>query len=291
MPENMSTLWTLIKCKWKWSVYQVGSVYYKIMSLWCTVNKTLKYNGSFSRDHSWHTHWWSRMLSIQVLWKVLVCCCPSGSQLLKGYTVCMFRAKQFKQFLHCLALKKKAAWSCEILCHTQWHSVKCCATSSDTVSNVPHPVTVSNVVPHPVTVSSVVPHPVTQMCHTQWVSSVVPHPVTVKCATPSDSVKCCATHSVKCCATPSGKVSNVLPHPVTQCQMCCTQWHSVRCYATPSDSVKSKKTEILVLGAVCLIALECIIDDSRLCTHYIENLQISQNSPCQIMSDIVSLLW
>jgi hypothetical protein len=27
----MSRLWTLIKCKWKWSVYQVGCVYYVIM--------------------------------------------------------------------------------------------------------------------------------------------------------------------------------------------------------------------------------------------------------------------
>jgi hypothetical protein len=26
----MSKLWTLIKCKWKWSVYQVGCVYYVI---------------------------------------------------------------------------------------------------------------------------------------------------------------------------------------------------------------------------------------------------------------------
>jgi hypothetical protein len=37
----MSRIWTLIKCKWNWSVYQVGCVYYVITSLWCTVNKTL----------------------------------------------------------------------------------------------------------------------------------------------------------------------------------------------------------------------------------------------------------
>ena len=43
--------------------------------------------------------------------------------------------------------------------------------------------------------------------------------------------------------------------------------------------------------AVCQIALDRIIDYSRLRTHYIENLQISQNSPFQIMSDNVSLLW
>jgi hypothetical protein len=38
---NTSRIWTLMKCKWKWSVYQVGCVYYVITSLWCTVNKTL----------------------------------------------------------------------------------------------------------------------------------------------------------------------------------------------------------------------------------------------------------
>jgi hypothetical protein len=41
MPEK-SRLWALIKCKWKWSVYQVGCVYCVIMSLWYTVNKALK---------------------------------------------------------------------------------------------------------------------------------------------------------------------------------------------------------------------------------------------------------
>jgi hypothetical protein len=39
--RNISRLWTLIKCKCKWNVYQVGCVYYVITSLWCTVNKTL----------------------------------------------------------------------------------------------------------------------------------------------------------------------------------------------------------------------------------------------------------
>jgi hypothetical protein len=31
--RNMSRLWTSIKCKWKWIVYQVGCVYYVITSL------------------------------------------------------------------------------------------------------------------------------------------------------------------------------------------------------------------------------------------------------------------
>jgi hypothetical protein len=38
----MSRLWTLIKCKWKWSVYQVGCVYYVILlisQLFSTVTK------------------------------------------------------------------------------------------------------------------------------------------------------------------------------------------------------------------------------------------------------------
>jgi hypothetical protein len=41
-PRNMSRHWISIKCKWSWSVHQVGCVYYVITSLWCTVNKTLK---------------------------------------------------------------------------------------------------------------------------------------------------------------------------------------------------------------------------------------------------------
>jgi hypothetical protein len=45
--RNMSRHWTSIKCKWKWSVHQVGCVYYVITSLWCTVNKTLKTRYSF----------------------------------------------------------------------------------------------------------------------------------------------------------------------------------------------------------------------------------------------------
>jgi hypothetical protein len=40
--RNMLRLWSLIKCKWRWSVYrQVGCVYYVITSIWCTFNKTL----------------------------------------------------------------------------------------------------------------------------------------------------------------------------------------------------------------------------------------------------------
>jgi hypothetical protein len=38
--QNMSRHWTSIMCKWEWSVHQVGCVYYVIMSLRCTVNKT-----------------------------------------------------------------------------------------------------------------------------------------------------------------------------------------------------------------------------------------------------------
>jgi hypothetical protein len=40
--RNMSRHWTPIKCKLKWSVYQVGCVYYVITSQWRTVNKTPK---------------------------------------------------------------------------------------------------------------------------------------------------------------------------------------------------------------------------------------------------------
>ena len=44
----------------------------------------INYNRSCSRAHSWHTHWWSRTLCIPVLRKVLLYCCPCGSQLLEG---------------------------------------------------------------------------------------------------------------------------------------------------------------------------------------------------------------
>jgi hypothetical protein len=47
--RNMSRLWTLIKCKWKWSVYQVGCVYYVITTLWSTVNKTLNFSVCYVR--------------------------------------------------------------------------------------------------------------------------------------------------------------------------------------------------------------------------------------------------
>jgi hypothetical protein len=39
--RKMSRHWNSIKRKWKWSVHQVGWVYYVITSLWCTVNRTL----------------------------------------------------------------------------------------------------------------------------------------------------------------------------------------------------------------------------------------------------------
>jgi hypothetical protein len=40
--RNMSRLWTLIKCKWKWRVYQVGCVYYVIISLWLHGQQNIK---------------------------------------------------------------------------------------------------------------------------------------------------------------------------------------------------------------------------------------------------------
>jgi hypothetical protein len=67
----MSRLWTLIKHKWKWGVYQVGCVYYVIISLWCTVKKTLNhYSGVLGSEKIGNHSLWG---GVHRKGKVLVC--------------------------------------------------------------------------------------------------------------------------------------------------------------------------------------------------------------------------
>jgi hypothetical protein len=79
--RNTSRLWTLIKCKRKCSVYQVGCVCYVITSLWCTVNKTLNTKPFSDLNCRWLGHHQSLYRSNSsdpsyfTLFQFFYCCC------------------------------------------------------------------------------------------------------------------------------------------------------------------------------------------------------------------------